>query len=127
MASLMRMAYLNPTLYPITKHFYIPVYSEIHNELITQHRPRFNELFKRKKQTYTFEDYNEWQPPFERKAILKEAFFEVPGDEGSSTFLSRFLEGPSMLKLCGQAFIWDHDCIHIITGRGLHRQDEAWV
>jgi hypothetical protein len=60
---------------------------------------------------------------------LRAAYEGMPGDEASSMpWYIRAAENPaSPVALPGAVDLFGHDCIHILLGRGMHAQDEAFV
>jgi hypothetical protein len=75
-------------------------------------------------------DHTEWQPGLDNpERSLLSVYQTLPGDTASSVpWFVRLLENPSSpLCLGGAVDLFGHDCIHILLGRGLHQQDEAFV
>jgi hypothetical protein len=71
-----------------------------------------------------------WNPGLDNgDRRLSEVYKTMPGDPPSRVpWYVRVLENPaSPLALAGAVDLFGHDCIHIVLGRGLLQQDEAFV
>ncbi|MDX2127473.1 MAG: hypothetical protein SFU91_00375 [Chloroherpetonaceae bacterium] len=71
-----------------------------------------------------------WIPNFENESLtLRQVYASLPGFEQSEISpLVRALENPqSPFSLTGAVDLFGHDCIHILLGRGLMAQDEAFT
>lgn len=78
----------------------------------------------------TFELWREWNPGLENgEMTLRGALAELPGSPPECiSALVRLFENPkSPFALKGAVSLRRHDCIHILLGRGLLAQDEAFV
>ncbi len=76
------------------------------------------------------EDWKEWNPGLEVGDLtLKEVLDTLPGyRQDQIHFLVKLLENPdSKFALPGSISLFNHDCVHILLGRGLLAQDEAFV
>ena len=74
--------------------------------------------------------WNEWKPGLDNQdQTLGEVLETLPGANPEEIgLLVRLLENPkSPLALTGAVTLLRHDCIHILLGRGLLPQDEAFV
>lgn len=74
--------------------------------------------------------WKDWMPGLRNDQMtLGQVLDTLPGNPpGDIHWLVRLLENPkSRFHLSGAASLFDHDCIHIILGRGLLPQDEAFV
>jgi hypothetical protein len=74
--------------------------------------------------------WREWVPGFDNDdESLGEVYDSLPGAEPDEIDqMVRLLENPaSPYALPGAASLRAHDCIHILLGRGLLNQDEAFV
>ena len=74
--------------------------------------------------------WREWTPSLENdEQTLRELYDGLPGAEQEETDqIVKLLENPaSPYALPGATSIKTHDCIHILLGRGLLNQDEAFV
>jgi len=74
--------------------------------------------------------WNQWNPGLDNDNLtLGEVKETLPGaDPTDISLLVRLLENPkSPVALTGAATLERHDCIHIVIGRGLLPQDEAFV
>lgn len=71
----------------------------------------------------------EWSPGLNDTQTLRDAYEYMPGDDASKVpWYVRLLENPkSRLALPGAVDLFGHDCIHILLGRGMYAQDEAFV
>lgn len=72
----------------------------------------------------------QWNPGLENDdETLEEVLRKLPGmAQADVHFLVRFFENPaSRFALTGAVDLFNHDCIHIVLGRGLQLQDEAFV
>lgn len=71
----------------------------------------------------------EWNPGLNEDITLHAAYDSMPGDEAAAIpWYVRLLENPaSPVALPGAADLFGHDCIHIVLGRGMFQQDEAFV
>ena len=77
-----------------------------------------------KRPTCTPERISEWVPPFSNDFILKDIFQNLPGKyQNGIPFYISFIE----TNLPGGTLLYEHDCIHVILGRGLLGQDEAFT
>jgi hypothetical protein len=71
-----------------------------------------------------------WNPGLENgRRLLGEVYETLPGNPASSVpWWVRLLENPtSPVALPGAVDLFGHDCTHILLGRGLLPQDEAFV
>lgn len=71
-----------------------------------------------------------WCPGLDNgRRTLAEIFTTLPGDPASSVpWYVRLVENPkSPVALPGAIDLFGHDCLHIVLGRGLLPQDEAFV
>ncbi|MDX1920960.1 MAG: hypothetical protein SFU25_09540 [Candidatus Caenarcaniphilales bacterium] len=74
--------------------------------------------------------WKDWNPGLNNGNLtLKEVLNTLPGNKQEQIhFLVKLLENPqSKLALPGSVDLFNHDCIHILLGRGLLPQDEAFV
>lgn len=74
--------------------------------------------------------WSEWQPGLNNDLLtLKEIYETLPGAESSEiSYHVKIFENPaSPFAFKGAIDLEDHDCIHILLGRGLLNQDEAFV
>ncbi len=87
--------------------------------------------FQSKTQMLTPEEFAlRWNPGLENDdQTLEEVLRMLPGMSQTDVhFLVRFFENPSSrFALTGAVDLFNHDCIHIVLGRGLQIQDEAFV
>lgn len=73
---------------------------------------------------------DKWNPGLTPNTrTLAEVLMTLPGEEqGDIPWQVRFLENPkSPFALPGAVSLHVHDCLHVILGRGLTNQDEAFV
>lgn len=79
----------------------------------------------------TYQDFlDNWYPGLQDESrILKEVINDMPGYEQKDIPLFVWLlENPkSPIAMPGYINLFNHDCIHILLGRGLLPQDEAFV
>lgn len=79
----------------------------------------------------TYQDYlDNWYPGLQDESrILKDVVDSMPGFEQKDIpFFVWLLENPkSPIAMPGYINLFNHDCIHILLGRGLLPQDEAFV
>ena len=71
-----------------------------------------------------------WTPGlYDDQRSLGELFASLPGDAAPDVpWYVRLLENPkSPVALAGAVDLFTHDCIHLVLGRGLLPQDEAFV
>ena len=71
-----------------------------------------------------------WTPGlYDHRRSLRELFASLPGDAATDVpWYVRMLENPrSPVALAGAVDLFTHDCIHLVLGRGLLPQDEAFV
>ncbi|GIF42976.1 hypothetical protein [Actinoplanes xinjiangensis] len=70
-----------------------------------------------------------WSPGLDGDVALRDAYAGMPGDPALAIpWYVRALENPaSPLALPGAIDLFGHDCIHIVLGRGMLPQDEAFV
>jgi hypothetical protein len=76
------------------------------------------------------EQQQRWQPGLiDARCSLRDAYAEMPGDRDLRVpFVVRLLENPSSrFALPGAVELFGHDCVHLLLGRGLLAQDEAFV
>lgn len=74
--------------------------------------------------------WKEWTPGVKSETqTLREILATLPGNNPDSiNFLVRLFENPSSpIALSGAISLERHDCVHILLGRGLLPQDEAFV
>lgn len=74
--------------------------------------------------------WNQWNPGLDNdEMMLQQVRKTLPGaNPDEISFLVRLLENPaSPIALTGAVTLERHDCIHIVIGRGLLNQDEAFV
>lgn len=74
--------------------------------------------------------WRDWNPGLNNGArTLGEVWQTLPGAPPQDiNFLVRLIENPaSPFALPGAVTLFNHDCIHILLGRGLLNQDEAFV
>jgi hypothetical protein len=72
----------------------------------------------------------EWNPGLDNAdRTLEEVLRTMPKDPPESVpWYVKLLENPaSPVALAGAVSLFAHDCIHVLLGRGLHSQDEAFV
>jgi hypothetical protein len=71
----------------------------------------------------------DWNPGFSEEITLQAAYDAMPGDEPAAIpWYVRLLENPaSPVAWPGAVDLFGHDCIHIVLGRGMLSQDEAFV
>ncbi|MCE9600472.1 MAG: hypothetical protein K8S54_21115 [Spirochaetia bacterium] len=72
----------------------------------------------------------QWNPGLENdNETLEDELKKLPGmTQADVHFMVRFFENPeSRFALKGAVDLFNHDCIHIILGRGVQNQDEAFV
>jgi len=75
-------------------------------------------------------DHTRWTPGFDDDdARLGDVLDDMPGIAAQEvSLLVRLFENPaSPIGLVGSVSLERHDCIHILLGRGLTQQDEAFV
>ena len=75
-------------------------------------------------------DWHRWTPGFDNDTLsLGEIYDSLPGDDpGAIHLYVRLFENPdSPVAFPGAVSLERHDCIHILLGRGLLAQDEAFV
>lgn len=79
----------------------------------------------------TLEKYlEEWYPGLQKETrTLSEVLSEMPGyKQNEIPFIVWLLENPkSPIAMPGYIDLFNHDCVHILLGRGLLAQDEAFV
>lgn len=70
-----------------------------------------------------------WSPGLDDTATLRAAYDTMPGGDASCIpSYVKILENPaSPIALPGAVDLFAHDCIHIVLGRGMLPQDEAFV
>lgn len=71
-----------------------------------------------------------WTPSrYDSRRTLGDLYACLPGDAATSVpWYVKLLENPkSPLALAGAVDLFTHDCIHLVLGRGLLPQDEAFV
>jgi len=71
-----------------------------------------------------------WTPwSYDSCLTLGQLYRELPGDTALATpWYVKLLENPkSPVALAGAVDLFTHDCIHLVLGRGLLAQDEAFV
>lgn len=71
-----------------------------------------------------------WTPwLYDERRTLGELYASLPGDTATSVpWYVKLLENPrSPVALAGAVDLFTHDCIHLVLGRGLLPQDEAFV
>lgn len=74
--------------------------------------------------------WKDWSPGLDNNRMtLKEAQDTLPGNDPEAiNFLVRLFENPkSPIAFKGAISLERHDCVHILLGRGLLSQDEAFV
>lgn len=74
--------------------------------------------------------WDSWNPGLDNDdQTLRDIYNTLPGDsENSIHWLIRLFENPtSPIAFSGSIDLFGHDCIHILLGRGLLNQDEAFV
>lgn len=74
--------------------------------------------------------WQEWNPGLDNDDMtIAEAFENMPTmDPSDISFMVKLLENPSSpIALKGAVTLEDHDCIHILLGRGMLKQDEAFI
>lgn len=72
----------------------------------------------------------EWNPGLNNDELsLREVYESLPGySQSDINWLVRALENPkSPFALTGAIDLFGHDCVHVLLGRGLLAQDEAFV
>ena len=71
----------------------------------------------------------EWNPALNDEITLRAAYDSMPGGSPADIpWYVRLLENPaSPVALPGAVDLFGHDCIHIMLGRGMLPQDEAFV
>ncbi len=72
----------------------------------------------------------EWNPGLNNDTLtLREVYDSLPGySQSDINWLVRALENPkSPFALTGAIDLFGHDCVHVLLGRGLLAQDEAFV
>lgn len=72
----------------------------------------------------------QWNPGLENdNETLEDELKKLPGmTQADVHFLVRFFENPeSPFALKGAVDLFNHDCIHIVLGRGVQNQDEAFI
>jgi hypothetical protein len=71
----------------------------------------------------------EWNPALNDEITLRAAYGSMPGGRPADVpWYVRLLENPaSPAALPGAVDLFGHDCIHIVLGRGMLPQDEAFV
>lgn len=72
----------------------------------------------------------EWNPGLNNDDLtLREVYESLPGySQSEISWLVRALENPkSPFALTGAIDLFGHDCVHVLLGRGLLAQDEAFV
>jgi hypothetical protein len=75
-------------------------------------------------------DWRKWSPGLDNDALtLQQVYDTLPGnDPDQIDQMVRLIENPaSPYALPGAIGLQHHDCIHILLGRGLLNQDEAFV
>jgi hypothetical protein len=75
-------------------------------------------------------DFREWNPGLSNgDQTLAQVYATLPGDQPDEMDLMvKLIENPrSPYAITGAISLQDHDCVHILVGRGLLRQDEAFV
>jgi hypothetical protein len=75
-------------------------------------------------------DFREWNPGLDNSVqTLAQAYATLPGDQPDEMdIMVKLIENPrSPYAITGAISLQDHDCVHILVGRGLLRQDEAFV
>ncbi len=75
-------------------------------------------------------EWTEWNPGLDNDAdTLGRVYATLPGlAQEEINWLVQLLENPrSPLALTGAVDLFAHDCVHILLGRGLLAQDEAFV
>jgi hypothetical protein len=75
-------------------------------------------------------DWRKWNPGIDNDAqTLAEVYVTLPGDKSDDMDLMvKLIENPkSPYAITGAISLQDHDCVHILLGRGLLPQDEAFV
>ncbi len=80
---------------------------------------------------HSLEKYlEEWYPGLQKEnRKLNEVLTEMPGyKQGDIPLMVWLLENPkSKISMPGYIDLYNHDCVHILLGRGLLPQDEAFV
>lgn len=74
--------------------------------------------------------WSDWQPGLNNSHfLLKDVYNSIPGhNDQDIAFHVKLFENPkSPLAFDGAISLSDHDCIHILLGRGLLNQDEGFV
>lgn len=74
--------------------------------------------------------WEEWTPGLDNDSCtLREIYSLLPGNEANEiSWIVKLLENPSSpVALAGAIDLFGHDCLHILLGRGLLNQDEAFV
>jgi hypothetical protein len=75
-------------------------------------------------------DWKQWNPGLGNdKKTLRQVYGTLPGDKSDDMDLMvKLIENPkSPYAMTGAISLQDHDCAHILLGRGLLPQDEAFV
>jgi hypothetical protein len=75
-------------------------------------------------------DWKAWNPGLDNgDKTLKQIYATLPGDKSDDMDLMvKLIENPkSPYAITGAISLQDHDCVHILLGRGLLPQDEAFV
>jgi hypothetical protein len=75
-------------------------------------------------------DWRKWNPGLDNGAkTLAQIYATLPGDKSDDMDLMvKLIENPkSPYAITGAISLQDHDCVHILLGRGLLPQDEAFV
>jgi hypothetical protein len=75
-------------------------------------------------------DFREWNPGLDNgDQTLAQVYATLPGDQPDEMdIMVKLIENPrSPYAITGAISLQDHDCVHILVGRGLLRQDEAFV
>jgi hypothetical protein len=73
---------------------------------------------------------NDWVPGLDNAgSSLRSVYESLPGNPATAVpWYVRLLESPrSPVALHGAIDLFGHDCIHVLLGRGLRQQDEAFV
>ena len=77
------------------------------------------------------EDHRQiWNPGLDNDSLtLGQVYLSMPGDTPETVpWYVKLLENPaSPLALAGAVDLMEHDCVHVLLGRGLLPQDEAFV
>ncbi len=75
-------------------------------------------------------DWRKWNPGLDNDHLtLAQVYATLPGDKSDDMDLMvKLIENPkSPYAITGAISLQDHDCVHILLGRGLLPQDEAFV